>query len=67
MITLTINGKERTLAGETALADYLTAHQIDIRIVAVERNGLILTREQFPEVVLREGDQVEIVHMIGGG
>lgn len=67
MITLTINGKRRTLEGQMTIADYLATNRIDVRIVAVEHNGNVLRREQFEHIVLREGDQVEIVRMIGGG
>jgi len=67
MITLNINGKTRSLPEETSIARFLADNGIEARIVAVEHNGMVLRREQFPEVVLREGDTVEIVRMIGGG
>lgn len=67
MISLTINGKERTLAGEMTVADFLAASEIDPRIIAVEHNGVVLERGRFSEVTLRHGDVVEIVRMIGGG
>ncbi len=67
MITLTINGKERALREEMTVARFLAENDIDPRIVAVEHNGVILAREQFAAIVLRQGDRVEIVRMIGGG
>ncbi len=67
MITLTINGKARTLGEEMTVARFLAENDIDARIVAVEHNGVVLAREQFAEVVLRQDDKVEIVRMIGGG
>jgi thiamine biosynthesis protein ThiS len=67
MITLTINGRERTLAAEMTVSRFLEESGIDARIIAVEHNGAALRREQFPEVVLRHADSVEIVRMIGGG
>ena len=37
------------------------------RRVAVEHNLAILKRQRFPEVVIAEGDTVEIVNFVGGG
>jgi len=35
--------------------------------VAVEVNRLIVRRAQHPETVLHEGDQIEVVTLVGGG
>jgi thiamine biosynthesis protein ThiS len=35
--------------------------------VAVEHNGEIIERSGYEAVTLRDGDQVEIVRMVGGG
>ena len=37
------------------------------RRVAIEHNLAILKRQKFPDVVVREGDTVEIVNFVGGG
>jgi sulfur carrier protein len=67
VISLRINGKEVELAAPTRLLDYLAGLEVDPRAVAVERNGEIVERARFEAVVLEEGDQVEIVRMVGGG
>ena len=67
MITLRINGKQVELETATPLLDYLRTLGVDARAVAVERNGDIVERANFESVVLDEGDQVEIVRMVGGG
>lgn len=67
MIELTVNGRQVTLEGETALLDYLAGIGIEPRAVAVEVNGRILERDEFPDARLGPGDQVEIVRMVGGG
>lgn len=67
MITLTVNGKERSVSTEMTVARLLEDSGIDARIVAVEHNGVALMRHQFPEAMLHAGDTVEIVRMIGGG
>ncbi|MBI3978971.1 MAG: sulfur carrier protein ThiS [Chloroflexi bacterium] len=67
MIALTINGKERTLPAETPLPDYLAQIGVNPLAVAVEHNGDVIHRERYADVILRAGDRVEILRMIGGG
>ena len=67
MIELQINGKQVELAEPTPLLRYLEQLGVDPRAVAVEHNGEIVERVAFESVVLRAGDQVEIVRMVGGG
>jgi thiamine biosynthesis protein ThiS len=62
-----INGKDVELDGPTRLLDYLARLGVDPRAVAVEHNGEILQRDRYQEAVLRDGDTVEIVRMVGGG
>ena len=67
MIALKINGKHVELQQPTPLLEYLQQLGVDPRVVAVERNGEIIERASYPSVVLQDGDQVEIVRMVGGG
>ena len=67
MISLQVNGKKVELGEPTRLLDYLSKLGVDPRAVAVEHNGEIVARARFEGVVLREGDVVEIVRMVGGG
>ncbi|HKW71475.1 MAG TPA: sulfur carrier protein ThiS [Candidatus Dormibacteraeota bacterium] len=67
MITLLINGKQVELQQPTPLLDYLGQLGLDPRVVAVEHNGEIVERAAYPAVILRDGDHVEIVRMVGGG
>ncbi|MGI8553007.1 MAG: sulfur carrier protein ThiS [Dehalococcoidia bacterium] len=67
MVNLTVNGEPRTLPEESTLPDFLTSLQLDGRRIAVAHNGTVLYREDWPSVMLREGDRLEIVRMIGGG
>jgi thiamine biosynthesis protein ThiS len=66
-VRLTINGKPLELTEATPLPAFLAARQIDPRHVAVARNGDVIERDSYAEVVLGEGDVIEIVRMVGGG
>jgi thiamine biosynthesis protein ThiS len=67
MIAVTVNGKRREIDDETDLAGLLQSLAVDARGVAVARNSEIVRRESYGSVVLREGDSIEIVRMVGGG
>lgn len=64
---LTINGEAREVPGPATLEDLLTHLDLDPRGVVVEHNRAIVRRPQLAEATLTEGDQVEIVHFVGGG
>jgi sulfur carrier protein len=67
MITLQVNGKQVELEAPIPLVLYLERLGVNPRAVAVEHNGEIIQRTQFASAVLKEGDRVEIVRMVGGG
>ncbi len=67
MITLTINGKRQSLDAPTHLVDFLHSRLDPERMVAIGYNGQVVHRQEWDNVVLSEGDVVDIVHMVGGG
>jgi thiamine biosynthesis protein ThiS len=67
MPSLTVNGKPRPLPADTPLLTFLADNGINPRAVAIEHNGEILKRDRFGDVILRAGDTLEILRMIGGG
>ena len=67
VIALQINGRHVDLDEATPLLGYLAGLGVDPRSVAVEHNGEIVERDRYGEIMLRAGDVVEIVRMVGGG
>ena len=67
MITLTINGRDESLEGETPVERFLAARAINPKVVAVARNGEVVARSDYGDTLLRAGDVVEIVRAVGGG
>jgi sulfur carrier protein len=66
-IAITVNGEARQVAVGASLSDLLAQLGLDIRKVAVERNLEIVPRSRYAATAMAEGDQLEIVHFIGGG
>ena len=64
---ITLNGEQFELTHPVTVAALLEQLDIDPRRVAVEHNLAILKRQRFPDVIVGEGDRVEIVNFVGGG
>lgn len=66
-MNVSVNGQARELPAGTTVTKLLEALNIQPERVVVEVNLTILKRAQQPTMILQEGDQVEIVHFVGGG
>jgi sulfur carrier protein len=66
-LTLTLNGEARNYDPPLTVSELLTRMGLDPRKVAVERNEEIVPRSAYAQTWLQPGDQLEIVHFIGGG
>jgi thiamine biosynthesis protein ThiS len=66
-IRVQINGEDRETTADTSVAVLLDELQLAGARVAVEYNRRVLRRDEFSQVMLSEGDQLEIVHFVGGG
>ncbi len=64
---VTINGERRELAGPMTVSSLLKQLRIDARRVAVELNRRILKRDEFDDAAVSDGDELEVVHFVGGG
>ncbi|MBB2496884.1 sulfur carrier protein ThiS [Aquipseudomonas ullengensis] len=62
-----LNGDSFELADGATVADLLVRLDAVGKRVAVELNLDIVPRSQHATTVLRDGDQLEVVHAIGGG
>jgi len=66
-VTITLNGERFELDSPTSVAALLAQLDIDPRRVAVEHNLNIIKRQTFSDILIGEGDTVEIVNFVGGG
>lgn len=65
---LIINGKDKHFdAAVLSVSALVAAMDLVGKRIAIERNGEIVPRSQFENVLLNEGDQLEIVGAVGGG
>lgn len=64
---VSVNGEKQQLPEATTVAGLLERLQIVPERVVVELNMAILKRAQLSATVIQSGDQIEIVHFVGGG
>jgi thiamine biosynthesis protein ThiS len=66
-VHITLNGEPFEIDQPISVVALLERLEIDARRVAVEHNLTIIKRHRFPDVIVDEGDKVEIVNFVGGG
>ncbi|MBE7374970.1 sulfur carrier protein ThiS [Pseudomonas lopnurensis] len=62
-----LNGEPYELPAGQTVAELLVRLELSGRRLAVELNRDIVPRSAHASTALRDGDQVEVVHAIGGG
>lgn len=62
-----VNGEPVEMAEQSTLNDLIGQLELTGKRIAIELNLEIIPRSAHADTVLRVGDQVEIVHAIGGG
>ena len=62
-----LNGETKTLKDPVALSDFLTQEGFSDKRIAVERNGEIVPKGEYANVILSDSDTLEIVAFVGGG
>jgi thiamine biosynthesis protein ThiS len=67
MMTIELNGDPKSLSGALTVRALVEQLGLDPAKVAVERNMEIVPKSTFGEVLLADGDRIEIVHFVGGG
>ncbi len=67
MIQVRLNGKDREIESDLTVMDLLESLDLNPHMVVVELNREILSRDVIGDVRVEEGDQLEVVHFVGGG
>jgi sulfur carrier protein len=66
-VRLYVNGEQKEFPASISLKTLIEMLQLGPERVAVELNGLVVPRAEWPATLLKEDDRVEIVHFVGGG
>ncbi len=66
-INVRLNGKDRQIRPGLSVQALVESLDLNPQLIVVELNREILCRDCFGETLVSEGDQVELVHFVGGG
>lgn len=68
LLSISVNGVRRSLARDrNTIADLVRDMQLEGKRIAVEHNGVIVSRSRYADIALGDGDKLEIVGAVGGG
>ena len=67
MIEVTVNGTAHRFDEQLGIAALLARLELAGKKIAVERNGEIVPKSAHGNIVLADGDELEIVVAVGGG
>ena len=67
MAKIQLNGKKINLHSGFTIIDLLKKYKLLNKKIAIEYNGLIISKDKLKKQYLKNNDKVEIVHFIGGG
>ena len=67
MVCVTINVEKKVFDHEPSIVEVLEHLDFPRSAVAVEVNRTIVPKRSHPKLLLRDGDEVEVVTFVGGG
>ncbi|MCA9136707.1 MAG: sulfur carrier protein ThiS [Planctomycetales bacterium] len=67
MISITVNGENVNIESEMSVEQLLDTVDVPPNYLAVEVNADVVPRESYGETIVRAGDDVEVVTLVGGG
>ena len=67
MAKIQLNGKKVVIKSKCSLFDLLKKYKLSNKKIAIEHNGVIVSKVNYKNKKLKDNDKIEIVHFIGGG
>ena len=67
MAKIQLNGKKVVIKSNFSVLDLLKKYKLNNKKIAIEHNGIIITKNNIKKKILKDNDKIEIVHFIGGG
>jgi sulfur carrier protein len=66
-LKVVVNGQIREISDRLTVAGLIEALGLNARTLVVQRNDDVVNREQFGEIILADGDSLELIRFVGGG
>ena len=66
-VKIKLNGKNYLIKPKMSLKEVIDLYKIPIQKIAIEHNKKIVDKKNLRKIMIKNMDQIEIVHFIGGG
>ena len=66
-VKIRLNGKNYLIKPKMTLKDVIDLYKIPVHKIAIEHNKKIVDKRNLKKIKMKNMDQIEIVHFIGGG
>ncbi|MDC3070408.1 sulfur carrier protein ThiS [Candidatus Pelagibacter sp.] len=66
-IKIIVNGKQMQVIPKFSLKSLIVKLKMPLNKIAIELNRKIIDKKRISKIQLKNGDNIEIVHFIGGG
>jgi sulfur carrier protein len=66
-VRVSANGEGFDLDERMTVSEFIRERGLDPRFVVVERNGEPVERAQYDQILLADGDRLELVRAVAGG
>ena len=66
-VKIKLNGKNYLIKPKMSLKEVINLYKIPIQKIAIEYNKKIVDKKNLRKIKIKNMDQIEIVHFIGGG
>jgi thiamine biosynthesis protein ThiS len=66
-LTITLNGDPYTLEGDPHLTALIATLKMRPTRIAVELNRQVVPKAEYDKIILKAGDELEIINFVGGG
>ena len=67
MAKIQLNGKKIIVKSKVTIYDLLKKFKLNNKKIAIEHNGIIISKTNYRKKYLKSNDKLEVVHFIGGG
>ena len=67
MIQIIVNGRSVEIESPMTIEQLLDTVDVPPNYLAVERNAVVVPREDYAKVTVNAGDDIEVVTLVGGG
>ena len=67
-MNIKVNGEVKNIKNNVTVTEILKIENIEMPdIVSVQLNGEFVDRDKFPNTILKENDEMEVLYFMGGG